>query len=78
MECGGELVPSYAEGTPLSYGEARLASEEQRVLLLRVLSFSQAADFNNAISNLKFCSGILCALGASAVNRPLRNPQFPI
>jgi hypothetical protein len=31
MECDGELVPSYAEGTSLCYGEARLASEEQRI-----------------------------------------------
>ena len=31
LECGGL--------TPLSYGEARLASEEQRLSLLRVLSF---------------------------------------
>jgi hypothetical protein len=35
LECGGL--------TPLSYGEARLAREEQRLLLLRVLSCSPAA-----------------------------------
>ena len=34
MECGGS--------TPLCYGEARLASEEQRLLLLRVFSCSWA------------------------------------
>jgi hypothetical protein len=54
MECGGL--------TPLCYGEARLAREEQRLLLLRVLSLRSS--FFAACLLLPS----LCVLGATAVN----------